>query len=166
MEAIMLSLSFRNPTQATTLPTPLAGQAAAAENTEPGVSPAIEQLRESVKVMLSQESQREAKTTDKNADIDASHLPDRVKDQLKLIRDLQQKIAKKMQQMQAFMSDHSLSPKAREAKIRQLQMEVMAMTNSLIQATNGLNRTMQEMKLSLSDRTLAGTLVSPQNLQS
>jgi hypothetical protein len=50
--------------------------------------------------------------------------------------------------------------------MRQLQMEIMAMTNSLIQATNELNQAMQQMKLSLADRALAGTLVSPQNLQS
>ncbi|WP_268797101.1 hypothetical protein [Pseudomonas huanghezhanensis] len=162
----MLSLSFRNPAEAATLLTPAKGQQTATDNADPKVSPAIEQIRESVKVMLSAESQREAISTDKNADIDASDLPERVKDQLKLIRDLQQKIARKMQEMQVFMNDHSLSPKSRDAKIRQLQMEAMAMTNSLIQATNGLNQTMQQMKLSTSDRALAGTLVSPQNLQS
>lgn len=79
---------------------------------------------------------------------------------------MQERIAKRMQDMQAFMNDRSLSPRAREGKIRQLQMEIMAMTNSLIQATNELNQAMQQMKLSLADRTLAGTLVSPQNLQS
>jgi hypothetical protein len=83
-----------------------------------------------------------------------------------MIRSIQVRIAKRMQDMQAFMSDRSLSPRVREGKMRQLQMEIMAMTNSLIQATNELNQAMQQMKLSLADRALAGTLVSPQNLQS
>ena len=79
---------------------------------------------------------------------------------------IQERIAKRMKDMQAFMSDRSLSPRAREGKIRQLQLEISAMTHSLIQATNQLNQAMQQMQLSLEDRALAGKLVSPQNLQS
>jgi hypothetical protein len=81
-----------------------------------------------------------------------------------MIRAIQQRIAKRMLDMQAFMSDRSLSPRVREGKMRQLQMEIMAMTNSLIQATNQLNQAMQQMHLSVDDRVQAATLVSPQNL--
>jgi small-conductance mechanosensitive channel len=162
----MMSLSFRNPADAATLL-----QQTLPNNPQPAeeitaLPTAAEQMRQSVEVLLSPEAQKAAKTGDKNADIDASHLPDRIKEQLKMIRAIQERIAKRMQDMQAFMSDRSLSPKMREGKMRQLQMEIMAMTNSLIQATNDLNQAMQQMKLSLADRTLAGTLVSPQNLQS
>ena len=162
----MMSLSFRNPADAATLlqQTLTSNPPAAEEIT--ALPTAAEQMRQSVEVLLSPEAQKAAKTGDKNADIDASHLPDRIKEQLKMIRAIQERIAKRMQDMQAFMSDRSLSPKMREGKMRQLQMEIMAMTNSLIQATNDLNQAMQQMKLSLADRTLAGTLVSPQNLQS
>lgn len=162
----MMSLSFRNPADAATLlqQTLTSNPQAAEEIT--ALPKAAEQMRQSVEVLLSPEAQKAAKTGDKNADIDASHLPDRIKEQLKMIRAIQERIAKRMQDMQAFMSDRSLSPKMREGKMRQLQMEIMAMTNSLIQATNDLNQAMQQMKLSLADRTLAGTLVSPQNLQS
>jgi ribosome-binding protein aMBF1 (putative translation factor) len=162
----MLSLSFRNPADATTL---LPATAVQAQQTADELSEqpsAVEQVRQGVQVLLSEDAHKAVSKANKDADIDNSDLPDRIKVQLKLIRSMQAKIAKKMLEMQAFMSDRSLSPKAREAKIRQLQMETMAMTHSLIQATNGLNRSMQEMKLSLADRTLAGTLVSPQNLQS
>ncbi|WP_447651306.1 hypothetical protein [Pseudomonas abietaniphila] len=162
----MMSLSFRNPADAATLlQQTLTNNPQAAEEIT-ALPTAAEQMRQSVEVLLSPEAQKAAKTGDKNADIDASHLPDRIKEQLKMIRAIQERIAKRMQDMQAFMSDRSLSPKMREAKMRQLQMEIMAMTNSLIQATNDLNQAMQQMKLSLADRTLAGTLVSPQNLQS
>ncbi|MDE1194118.1 MAG: hypothetical protein PW896_02745 [Pseudomonas sp.] len=162
----MMSLSFRNPADAATvLQQTLTNNPQAAEEIT-ALPTAAEQMRQSVEVLLSPEAQKAAKTGDKNADIDASHLPDRIKEQLKMIRAIQERIAKRMQDMQAFMSDRSLSPKMREGKMRQLQMEIMAMTNSLIQATNDLNQAMQQMKLSLADRTLAGTLVSPQNLQS
>ena len=162
----MLSLSFRNPAEgALLLPPPVVSTATAADDASQTAS-AAEQVRQGIEVLLSPDAQKAAKKGDKNADIDATHLPDRIKEQLKLIRSIQERIAKRMQDMQAFMSDRSLSPRAREGKMRQLQMEIMAMTNSLIQATNQLNQAMQQMHLSLADQTLAGALVSPQNLQS
>ncbi len=162
----MLSLSFRNPAEAALLlPPPVVSTSTAADDASQTIS-AAEQVRQGIEVLLSPDAQKAAKKGDKNADIDATHLPDRIKEQLKLIRSIQERIAKRMQDMQAFMSDRSLSPRAREGKMRQLQMEIMAMTNSLIQATNQLNQAMQQMHLSLADQTLAGTLVSPQNLQS
>lgn len=162
----MLSLSFRNPAEAALLLPPSAVSTATAADDASQTASAAEQVRQGIEVLLSPDAQKAAKKADKNADIDATHLPDRIKEQLKLIRSIQERIAKRMQDMHAFMSDRSLSPRAREGKIRQLQMEIMAMTNSLIQATNQLNQAMQQMHLSLADQTLAGTLVSPQNLQS
>ncbi|MEN5029982.1 hypothetical protein [Pseudomonas sp. Ps21-P2] len=162
----MLSLSFRNPAEAALLLPPSVVSTATAADDASQTASAAEQVRQGIEVLLSPDAQKAAKKGDKNADIDATHLPDRIKEQLKLIRSIQERIAKRMQDMQAFMSDRSLSPRAREGKMRQLQMEIMAMTNSLIQATNQLNQAMQQMHLSLADQTLAGTLVSPQNLQS
>lgn len=162
----MLSLSFRNPAEAALLLPPSVVSTATAADDASQTASAAEQVRQGIEVLLSPDAQKAAKKGDKNADIDATHLPDRIKEQLKLIRSIQERIAKRMQDMHAFMSDRSLSPRAREGKIRQLQMEIMAMTNSLIQATNQLNQAMQQMHLSLADQTLAGTLVSPQNLQS
>jgi hypothetical protein len=162
----MLSLSFRNPAEAALLLPPSVVSTATAADDASQTASAAEQVRQGIEVLLSPDAQKAAKKGDKNADIDATHLPDRIKEQLKLIRSIQERIAKRIQDMQAFMSDRSLSPRAREGKMRQLQMEIMAMTNSLIQATNQLNQAMQQMHLSLADQTLAGTLVSPQNLQS
>lgn len=162
----MLSLSFRNPAEAALLlPQTVAPTHLCTDDPQQSLS-AADQVRQGIEVLLSPDAQKAAKKGDKNADIDATHLPDRIKEQLKLIRSIQERIAKRIQDMQAFMSDRSLSPRAREGKMRQLQMEIMAMTNSLIQATNQLNQAMQQMHLSLADQTLAGTLVSPQNLQS
>jgi hypothetical protein len=162
----MLSLSFRNSAEAALLlPQTVAPASLGADDPQQSLS-AADQVRQGIEVLLSPDAQKAAKKGDKNADIDATHLPDRIKEQLKLIRSIQERIAKRMQDMQAYMSDRSLSPRAREGKMRQLQMEIMAMTNSLIQATNQLNQAMQQMHLSVADQTLAGTLVSPQNLQS
>lgn len=162
----MLSLSFRNPADAAAQVQLTVARTQQAVDDASELPTAAEQMRQSVEVLLSPEAQKAAKTGKKDADIDATDLPDRIKDQLKMIRSIQERIAKRMKDMQAFMSDRSLSPKAREGKIRQLQLEISAMTNSLIQATNQLNQAMQQMQLSLEDRALAGKLVSPQNLQS
>lgn len=162
----MLSLSFRNPADATAQVQLTVAKTQQVVDDASELPTAAEQLRQSVEVLLSPEAQKAAKTGKKDADIDATDLPDRIKDQLKMIRSIQERIAKRMKDMQAFMSDRSLSPRAREGKIRQLQLEISAMTNSLIQATNQLNQAMQQMQLSLEDRALAGKLVSPQNLQS
>ncbi|NBB13391.1 hypothetical protein [Pseudomonas sp. SLFW] len=162
----MMSLSFRNPADAALLVQQATAKSQHTTEDSTDIPSAAEQMRKSVEVLLSPEAQKAAKTGDKDADIDASNLPDRIKDQLKMIRSIQARIAQKMKDMQAFMSDHSLSPKAREGKIRQLQMEIMAMSNSLIQATNELNQSMQQMHLSVDDRVLAATLVGPQHVQS
>lgn len=162
----MLSLSFRNPADAAAQVQLTVARTQQAVDDASELPTAAEQMRQSVEVLLSPEAQKAAKTGKKDADIDATDLPDRIKDQLKMIRSIQERIAKRMKDMQAFMSDRLLSPRAREGKIRQLQLEISAMTNSLIQATNQLNQAMQQMQLSLEDRALAGKLVSPQNLQS
>lgn len=162
----MLSLNFSNPGD--TLPTLQLNVAKTVQPVQDSAElpSAAEQLRQGVEVLLSPEAHKAAKGADKDADIDATDLPDRIKDQLKMIRSIQARIAKRMKDMQAFMSDRSLSPRVRENKMRQLQLEISAMTNSLIQATNQLNQAMQQLQLSLEDRALAGTLISPQNLES
>lgn len=162
----MLSLNFSNPGDTTPVLQLSVTRASQATEDSNALPTAAEQLRQSVEVLLSPEAQKAAKSGKKDADIDATDLPDRIKDQLKMIRSIQERIAKRMKDMQAFMSDRSLSPRVRENKMRQLQLEISAMTNALIQATNQLNQAMQQMQLSLEDRALAGTLVSPQNLQS
>ncbi len=162
----MLSLSFRNPADAAAQVQLSVARTQQGGEDASELPTAAEQMRQSVEVLLSPEAQKAAKSGKKDADIDATDLPDRIKDQLKMIRSIQERIAKRMKDMQAFMSDRSLSPRAREGKIRQLQLEISAMTHSLIQATNQLNQAMQQMQLSLEDRALAGKLVSPQNLQS
>jgi len=162
----MLSLSFRNPADAAAQVQLSVARTQQGGEDASELPTAAEQMRQSVEVLLSPEAQTAAKSGKKDADIDATDLLDRIKDQLKMIRSIQERIAKRMKDMQAFMSDRSLSPRAREGKIRQLQLEISAMTHSLIQATNQLNQAMQQMQLSLEDRALAGKLVSPQNLQS
>jgi hypothetical protein len=159
----MLSLSFRNPAEAATLLPQTITTNPQADDDQSALPSAAEMMRQSVEVLLSPEAQKAAKSGDRNADIDAT---DRIKDQLKMIRAIQERIAKRMQDMHAFMSDRSLSKRMREAKMRQLQMEIMAMSNSLIQATNQLNQSMQQMQLSDGDRVLAATLVGPQHIQS
>ncbi|MFJ3485788.1 hypothetical protein ACIPL1_20695 [Pseudomonas sp. NPDC090202] len=162
----MLSLNFKTPAETLSLSLPATTGASQAGSDSAALPSVADQIRQGVEVLLSPEAQKAAKAGGKDADIDDSNLPKRIKDQLKMIRSIQERIGKRMRDMQAFMSDRSLAPKVRQAKIRQMQMEIAAMTNSLMLATYQLNQAMQEMKLSLDDRALAGTLVSPQNIQS
>lgn len=119
---------------------------------------------ESVKVTLSLEGKAmAAKEGGKNADIDASNLPEGVKKVLKVIREIQQQIQKKMDELNAIMKDQSLSDKEREAKIKSIQVELATLNSQLSSSYNDLNKIQNEMNLSTAERRLAGSLAMPKS---
>ncbi|NNB43450.1 chemotaxis protein [Pseudomonas chlororaphis] len=118
--------------------------------------------QESVKVSLSQEGKaKAAEEQNKNADIDASNLPEAVKKILKVIREIQEKIQKKMEEFETIKNDPSLSDKEREAKAQGVQVELAALTSQLTSRTNDLRRTENELKLSTGQRKLSNYLAAP-----
>lgn len=97
----------------------------------------------------------------KNADIDATNLPDGIKKYLKSIRELQEKIEKKLEELQAAMSDHSLSDKDRESKVSKIQLELSVLSSTLTSITNDLRQKEVEMRLQGPDLKLVNSLMSP-----
>lgn len=121
-------------------------------------------VTEGVKVILSAEGSAKASSeSEKNADIDASNLPDGVKKILKVIRDIQEKIQKKMDELDAINNDHSLSEKDREGKVQGILAELGILTSQLTNTTNDLHRTENEMKLSSSMKKLSNSLSAPRD---
>lgn len=99
------------------------------------------------------------KGSNPNADIEASGLPDQAQKILKMIRELQQKIEQKQQEMQALMADQSMSPETKQAKVGVVQSELATLTASLTAANNSLSKLSQNGTLSSSQTKQAAGLL-------
>ncbi|AJO78579.1 hypothetical protein [Pseudomonas sp. MRSN 12121] len=144
-----------NPT-ALSLSSVVTPRTAPAVSTEPSVDEAQAAPQESVRVSLSEEGKaKAAKEQDKYADIDASNLPDNVKKLLKAIREIQEKIEEKMQELDAVKNDPSLSEKERQAKTQVIQVELSVLSNQLTSRNNDLNK----LQLSKADKDTASQLL-------
>jgi len=132
------------------------------ENTD-AISPqAPPPLEKPVIVTISAEGKEKlAGEQQKNADIDVSKLPDSIKKYLKSIREIQEKIDKKMEELQAAMSDHSLSDKERQGKISKIQLELSVLSGILTSITNDLRQKEVELKLQAPDLRLVNALMAP-----
>jgi len=86
-------------------------------------------------------------TQSKNADIDKSNLPDLVKEALKRIREIREELEKKLQELQAAMSDKKLTEDQRKARIQGLQSEVATLSAALADASAALTDLMNESEL-------------------
>lgn len=106
------------------------------------------------KEKLSKEQQR-------NADIDATHLPEGIKKYLKSIRELQEKIKEKLAELQTAVSDRSLSDKERESKISKIQIELYSLSSTLTSVTNDLHQKEVALRLQSPDLKLINSLMSP-----
>lgn len=87
-------------------------------------------------------------TQGKNADIDNSDLPDIIKDALKRIREIRAELEKKLQELNAAMSDKSLSEDQRKARIQGLQSEVAALSAALMDASAALTKLVNDSEMS------------------
>lgn len=114
----------------------------------------------SLEVSLSPEATKKAADEKKrNADIDASPLPDGIKDSLKAIREIQQKISEKLEELTKLMADKSMNAETREKRTKQLQIEIGSLTSALSSAESALNKAMSAQNLSADDRKLAHGLI-------
>jgi len=101
-----------------------------------------------------------ARNVGKNADIDNSSLPDGVKALLKTMRDIQSKIAQKMQEIKQVMANNLLSDKERAARVGNLQIDINTLSNVLTGASHMLAKSENESGMSLESRGLASKLAS------
>ncbi|ORC59693.1 hypothetical protein BZK31_09890 [Pseudomonas floridensis] len=117
---------------------------------------------EGVKVSLSSlslQKSAEDKSANSNKDIEESGLPADAQNILKMIRELQQKIEKKQQELQALMADQSLTPEARQSRAGMLQSDLGALTASLMSANNSLAKLSQNGTLSDAQKDQAAALI-------
>ena len=126
------------------------------QNTAVEESP--EQVREGVRVSLSELGKRMAANAEKNKDIDESDLPQQIKDLLKMIRELKAQIAEKQAEIDALMRDQSLEPEARRQQLEALQTELASLNGALTSANAQLIKLMRESGLTNEQMQTASTL--------
>lgn len=111
-----------------------------------------------VQVTLSEEGKQKVED-DKYADIERSSLPKDVKEALKHIRDLQARIERKTEELEAIEKDASLSEMTRKSRRQAALLELDVMQSALATAQTALNSAMSSHNLNTKDRALAKGLV-------
>ena len=89
-----------------------------------------EEVREGLRVSLSELGKSMSAKSDKNEDIDNSDLPKAIKDLLKMIRELRAQIVEKQAQIEAIMSDQSLDAETRRQQLEGLQTELASLNSA------------------------------------
>ncbi|MBX8571339.1 hypothetical protein K5D36_16805 [Pseudomonas cichorii] len=95
----------------------------------------------------------------KYADIDQAPLPDSIKEVLKNIRQLQEKIEQKLKELTELTADKTLSEDDLKRRRDALTTELRSMQSAMSQATNALNNAMSSRNMDLKSRDLAKGLV-------
>ncbi|AZG86990.1 hypothetical protein N032_15765 [Pseudomonas syringae pv. pisi str. PP1] len=110
------------------------------------------------KVQISKEGQEKLES-EKNADIDQSGLPEDVKEVLKNIRKLQDKIAEKNQELMELLNDKTLSEDDKKRQRELLTSTIRSMQSALSQATSALNNAMSSNNMDSDSRSQAKGLI-------
>lgn len=138
---------------------PLSNLAQSVQRQFTAVEPSPEEVREGLRVSLSELGKSMSAKPDKNEDIDKSELPQAIKDLLKMIRELRAQIAEKQAQIDAIMSDQSLDAEAKRQQIEGLQTELASLNSALTTANANLIKLMRENGLS-SEQMQAATALA------
>ena len=138
---------------------PLSNLAQSVQRQFTAVEPSPEEVREGLRVSLSELGKSMSAKPDKNEDIDKSELPQAIKDLLKMIRELRAQIAEKQAQIDAIMSDQSLDAEAKRQQIEGLQTELASLNSALTTVNANLIKLMRENGLS-SEQMQAATALA------
>ncbi|ELQ11541.1 hypothetical protein A988_10144 [Pseudomonas syringae BRIP39023] len=111
-----------------------------------------------VKVQISKEGQEKLESK-RNADIDRSGLPEDVKEVLKNIRKLQDKIAEKNQELMELLNDKTLSEDEKKRQRELLTSTIRSMQSALSQAMSALNNAMSSNNMDSDSRSQAKGLI-------
>ncbi|MBU1620299.1 MAG: hypothetical protein KJ556_09450 [Gammaproteobacteria bacterium] len=91
---------------------------------------------------------QKSKNTGRDKDIDESELPDDVKNSLKAIRNQQEELEEKREELQKLMNNNSMPAEEKEQKVKQLQAEIGNLVRAVADAKSQLLSSMQEQGLS------------------
>ncbi|KTB93738.1 hypothetical protein AO073_13880 [Pseudomonas syringae ICMP 11293] len=111
-----------------------------------------------VKVQISKEGQEKLES-ERNADIDRSGLPEDVKEVLKNIRKLQDKIAEKNQELMELLNDKTLSEDEKKRQRELLTSTIRSRQSALSQAMSALNNAMSSNNMDSDSRSQAKGLI-------
>nr|WP_314578034.1 hypothetical protein [uncultured Pseudomonas sp.] len=129
------------------------------ENTESSsVKVEVMRTRPTVNVAISVEGKQKV-DEEKYADIDKAALPEDVKEALKNIRKLQERMAEKRQEIQEIMQDDSLSEETKKSRKQAAIAELEIMQAAMSDAQNALNTRLSQHNLGPKERALAKGLV-------
>jgi Sec-independent protein translocase protein TatA len=117
-----------------------------------------EEVREGLRISLSELGRNLSAKAGKNQDIDDSGLPDSIKQLLKMIRELKAQIAEKQAQIEALMSDQSLDAEAKRQQLEGLQTELASLNSALASANANLIKLMRDNGLSDEQMMTAASL--------
>ena len=107
---------------------------------------------------LSRASPVSAGTPGRYRDIDDSDLPETVKHLLRMIRDLRERLAELVRDLQAVQADESLDPETRRTRLLQLRAQMSALNGALMSATQKLASLMRGMQLDQAQQMSAAQL--------
>ena len=108
----MLNLSIQNVLPAATQVDPVSDDKSSASEKDNSKAPV------GIHVDLSPLGLQKSKKAERDKDIDESELPDTVKQSLKAIRDKQEELEKKQQELQQLMSNSSMPPEEKQEKVK------------------------------------------------
>lgn len=131
----------------------------AAEKAEAEGTPVDQdQMRQDIRVSLSELGQARSASDKKNRDIDEADLPEQIKDILKMIRELKAQIAQKKAELEALMADQNLDADTRRMKAEAIQSELASLNGALVSANANLIKAMREQGLSSEQMQTAASL--------
>jgi len=108
---------------------------------------------------LSRVSSRNASgASNRDQDIDDSELPDAVKNLLRMIRDLRERLAELARELRAVQADEGMDPEVKRARLLQIRAQMGALNGALVSATQKLSGLMREMKLDKAQQMTAAQL--------
>lgn len=132
------------------------------DNLGSGNAQATAQANSGSAVLISAEGQNKLlEAPHSNDDINPSKLPDGIKKYLSAIREIQEKIGKKLRELQQVMRDQTLSPQQRAARINQVELEVSILNNVLFTVTHGMQQLEIQLQLQLDQLKQVNALTAP-----
>lgn len=110
------------------------------------------------RALFEMSSKTASHTAKRNQSIDDSELPDSVKNLLRMIRELRERLAKLSQELQEVQADRTMNPDVKRTRLLQIQAQMSAMNGAILMATRKLASLMRDLKLDKEQQMSAGML--------
>ncbi|MGB6007346.1 hypothetical protein [Castellaniella sp.] len=137
---------------------PAGGRTPAGEASADGASPVRSSISDLGRALSAASSKVASSASNRYRDIDDSDLPDAVKNLLRMIRDLREKLAELARDLRETQADEGMDPEVKRTRLRQIQAQMSALNGALMAATQKLSSLMREMKLDKEQQMSAAQL--------